>query len=48
MMKATIKLFIFIIIVFAHSQIQAQTLDSAREAQIDALKNTEKLYLLKN
>ena len=37
-MKATIKLFVFIILVFSQSQIQAQTLDSAREAQIDALK----------
>jgi len=37
-MKAIIKLFIFIIILFTQSQIQAQNLDSAREAQIDALK----------
>ena len=38
-MKTTFKLFVYIILVFSHSQIQAQTLDSAREAQIDALKD---------
>ena len=39
MMKAILKFFVIVIIVFSQSQIHAQTLDSAREAQIDALKD---------
>ena len=37
-MKAKIKFIIFLFIVFMQCQLKAQTLDSAREAQIDALK----------
>lgn len=37
-MKANIKFIVFLFIVIIQCQIQAQTLDSAREAQIDALK----------
>jgi hypothetical protein len=38
-MKVNIKLFVFVFFVFIHCQIHAQTLDSVREAQIDALKD---------
>jgi hypothetical protein len=37
-MKTTLKFFVYIFVLFLHCHIQAQTLDSAREAQIDALK----------
>jgi hypothetical protein len=37
-MNARIKFIVFLFIVFMQCQLQAQTLDSAREAQIDALK----------
>jgi hypothetical protein len=37
-MKTTLKFFVYIFVLFIHCHIQAQTLDSAREAQIDALK----------
>ncbi|MCX8482356.1 MAG: hypothetical protein ORN50_02155, partial [Crocinitomicaceae bacterium] len=37
-MKAKIKFIVFLFVVLIQCQIQAQTLDSAREAQIDALK----------
>jgi len=37
-MKTTLKFFLYIFVLSLHCHIQAQTLDSAREAQIDALK----------
>ncbi len=38
-MQVKIKFIVFLVIVFIHCQTKAQTLDSAREAQIDALKD---------